>query len=223
MSDVLDLTQTPENQRLETLVAALEGLDAGNSREIHTGSNWDGLVPQLQQQHYGRFDWRPLEMGPERWIADLACLQPNEHCNAVAEVLSRDHRRCDSLYADAENSANEGNVEAMVLHGQRFLVAMTYHFRMEEELFFPTFEEKTGMRQGPTAVMRSEHEQMRNLMGQIEQAIGQKDADLFLKAGGTLLFVMQQHNVKEEQMLYPMADAHLGPDLESLLKKMQQL
>jgi hypothetical protein len=33
---------------------------------------------------------------------------------------------------------------------------------------------------------------------------------------------MQQHNVKEEQMLYPMSEAHLNP-AELLLQEVQRL
>ena len=217
----LDLTRTPENQRLETLLTALDGLVPGQSLEIQTGPNWDGLVAPLQEQRWGRFDWRPLEKGPERWLADLARLESGAR-DAICDFLSRDHQRCDTLYAATENAANEGDVATMMRLCQHFLVSMEHHFLMEETLFFPTFEETTGMTQGPTAVMRSEHEQMRNLMGQMRQASEKADADLLLKAGGTLMFVMQQHNVKEEQMLYPMADMHLGSDIGSLLKKMQQ-
>ena len=222
--DVLDLTHTPESQRLETLLIALDGLASGGILEVHTAPNWDGLVPRLQEQRWGHFDWRPLEEGPERWVADLVRLESVLHSSdSVRDFLSRDHQRCDTLYAAAENAANEEDTAAMVHFCQRFLVSMMHHFRMEEELFFPAFEEKTGMRQGPTTVMRSEHVQMRNLMDQMRQASEKQDADLLLKAGGTLMFVMQQHNVKEEQMLYPMADAHLGSDVASLLKKMQQI
>lgn len=220
----LDLTNTQEDQRLEMLLTALEGVSPGNSLEVHTGPNWDGMVPllqALQESHWGSFDWRPLEEGPEHWIADLARLQPGTPNNSISNFLTRDHQRCDTLYAKAENAANEEDLPAMTHFCQRFLVSMAHHFRMEEEVFFPTFEDKTGMRQGPTMIMRSEHEQMRNLMQQMRQAVEQGNADLLLKVGSTLVFVMQQHNVKEEQMLYPMADAHLGSDVELLLKKMQ--
>lgn len=219
----LNMTGTPDDQRMETLLSALDGLSVGESVEVHTGPDWDGLIPLLQAQRWGLFDWRPLEVGPERWRADLARLEPHPQRNTLTDFLSRDHHRCDTLYAAMENAANEENIEAMARLCRRFLVSMQHHFRMEEEAFFPTFEEATGMRQGPTMVMRSEHVQMRNLMDQMAQAAEAGGAERLLSAAGTLMFVMQQHNVKEEQMLYPMADTHLHADVESLLKKMQQI
>lgn len=219
---LLDLTGTPAEQKLDRLVAALNGLAAGSSLEVQTGPQWDGLVAGLQAQCWGRYDWRPLEEGPDRWLATLVSLEPNPRNNTIVQFFSRDHHRCDALYAEAENAANEGDNALMSLMCNRFIVSMAHHFRMEEEGLFPAFENATGMRQGPTMVMRSEHEQMRGLMRQMHQAAETGDAELLLKAGGTLLFVMQQHNVKEEQMLYPMSEAHLHP-AEPLLKEAQRL
>jgi len=34
---------------------------------------------------------------------------------------------------------------------------------------------------------------------------------------------MQQHNMKEEQMLYAMADAHLGAEVEAVIENMKAL
>ena len=141
----------------------------------------------------------------------------------ISAFMTEDHRRCDTLYADLENAAiNEDTEQAKDL-GQRFLESMAHHFEMEEKILFPAFEERTGMRQGPTMVMRMEHDQMRNLLGSLEQAAKAGNLDGILKAGGTLLFVMQQHNVKEEQMLYAMVDAHLGSEADTLIATMQAL
>jgi len=219
---LLDLTGLPAEQQLGSLVAALNGLAAGGSLEVQTGPQWDGLVAGLQAEHWGQFDWRPLEEGPDRWLAELVRLEASPRNGTIVDFFSRDHRRCDSLYADAENAAHAGDAKHMSMICYRFIASMAHHFRMEEEGLFPAFENATGMRQGPTMVMRSEHEQMRGLMRQMHQAADAGDADLLLKAGGTLLFVMQQHNVKEEQMLYPMSEAHLHP-AEPLLQEVQRL
>ncbi|MEO5363144.1 MAG: hemerythrin domain-containing protein [Magnetococcus sp. DMHC-8] len=220
--DTLDLTGLPAGQRLDALLAALDGLAVGHTLLVQTGPQWDDMVSGLQAQRWGHFDWQPLLEGPEQWLAALVRLESSPHNNTIVDFFSRDHHRCDTLYAEAENAANEGDTAAMARVGQWFLVAMSHHFRMEENGLFPAFENRTGMRQGPTMVMRSEHEQMRGLMRQMHQAAEAGDADLLLKAGGTLLFVMQQHNVKEEQMLYPMSEAHLQP-ADALLKEVQRL
>jgi len=48
---------------------------------------------------------------------------------------------------------------------------------MEERVMFLEFEQKTGMTQGPTAIMRHEHAQMRNLLAEMGKAIEAKDKD----------------------------------------------
>ena len=85
------------------------------------------------------------------------------------------------------------------------------HLAMEEEVLFPAFEEATGMHgAGPTVVMRMEHQQMRALLDTMGKAAETGNIDDVLGHGDTLLMLIQQHNRKEEGMLYPMADNALG-------------
>jgi iron-sulfur cluster repair protein YtfE (RIC family) len=43
----------------------------------------------------------------------------------------------------------------------------------------------------------------------------------YLGASETLNMLMQQHNIKEENMLYPMADRAMGADGEAVIHSMQ--
>jgi hemerythrin-like domain-containing protein len=100
---------------------------------------------------------------------------------------------------------------------------MEQHFAMEEEAMFPAFEERTGMSMGPTQVMRSEHVQMRELFQGMDNAVRARDADDYLGQSETLLMMMQQHNLKEEQILYPMADQALAGELDELIHRMDSM
>lgn len=77
---------------------------------------------------------------------------------------------------------------------------------------FPAFEQATGMTAGPTAMMRNEHEQMRAILDDMAAAIAANRFDRCLGQSGMLLMFMQQHNLKEENVLYPMADQALVAD-----------
>ena len=57
----------------------------------------------------------------------------------------------------------------------RFQDALLHHFAMEEEVMFPAFEARTGMTQGPTAVMRSEHRQMTDLLNRMSGRHGAQE------------------------------------------------
>ncbi len=97
---------------------------------------------------------------------------------------------------------------------------MERHFQMEETVLFPTFVEISGMLQGPTQVMRMEHQQMRNLLARMSEAVSNGDPEEILEVGETMMILMQQHNVKEEGIFYPMADQHLASYQEELIERM---
>lgn len=127
----------------------------------------------------------------------------------LTSCLLRHHKQCDDLFADAEGACADGDWEA----GSRLFLAMDAeierHFKGEEEVLFPAFEAATGMRFGPTEVMRDEHRKMRALLAAMKQAQERQDGDAFGGHADTLLVMMQQHNMKEENILYPMCDRAL--------------
>ncbi|MEI7536931.1 MAG: hemerythrin domain-containing protein [Comamonadaceae bacterium] len=135
------------------------------------------------------------------------------------QVLPDHHRHCDDLFVAAEESAQRGDWAAAAPAFKRFQDQMTAHFAAEEELLFPAFEAATGMSAGPTQMMRHEHEQMRSLLSQLAAACDAHDGDSYDGVGETLLMLMQQHNMKEENILYPMCDQALGAQAQSLAAK----
>ncbi|MGA8055334.1 MAG: hemerythrin domain-containing protein, partial [Burkholderiales bacterium] len=104
-----------------------------------------------------------------------------------------------------------------------FLNRMKRHFAMEEEVLFPAFEHETGMTSGPTEMMRHEHQEMRGLFDQMQAAIAAGDADEYLGLAETLLVMMQQHNRKEEEILYRMMDQALASEAASLLARFDEV
>ena len=61
---------------------------------------------------------------------------------------------------------------------------------------------------------------MRGMLYRMQSALEESDLDDFLGASETMLYLMEQHNMKEEQMLYPMADEAYGAETEELLKQL---
>lgn len=141
--------------------------------------------------------------------------------STINRFLAADHKRCDQLFAAAEAASAGGDWPGTEAAFGQFRDALLHHFSMEEDILFPTFEERTGMFSGPTRMMRMEHAQMRELLDRMAEAAGRGDGDGFLGEGETLLIVMQQHNIKEEQILYPMADQALAGESEHLVGLMR--
>lgn len=140
----------------------------------------------------------------------------------ITDFLHQDHVHCDELYLQAERQASDGDVAAAGKSFVAFAEAMDRHFAMEEQVLFPAFEDATGNTAGPTAVMRHEHEQMRGLFADMASALSQGLGDEFLAVADTLLVLMQQHNAKEERILYPMSDRILR-DTGEVIARMQAM
>jgi len=142
--------------------------------------------------------------------------------STIKEYLTLDHRKCDELFADMEYKASISLADAKEIV-EKFVAQTERHFQLEERIVFEEFEQKTGMTQGPTQIMRHEHSQVRNLMKELLDAISQNNKDKFFGTSETLMILMQQHNMKEEQMLYPLVQQHLDDDSDRIIEIMKTL
>lgn len=142
--------------------------------------------------------------------------------NTLTSALHEHHKHCDTLFADSEAAAADQDWPQCQARFIRFREEMENHFQTEEGLLFPAFESATGMSVGPTQMMRYEHAQMRELFEQMGNAAARRDGGEFAGAAETLLILMQQHNIKEENILYPMCDRGLAAQAETLAPRLQQ-
>ena len=92
------------------------------------------------------------------------------------------------------------------------------HHGKEEEFLFPALEAAGVQRDGgPIGVMLSEHEQGRKLVAEIKGAVarytsgGKSAAPDSQTAIADYVALLTQHIVKENTVLFPMADAKLTP------------
>lgn len=138
----------------------------------------------------------------------------------ISEFLGADHKRCDELFAITERSVEQGDWALAKTAFQDFSEAQVHHLAMEETVLFPAFEKATGSTNGPTSVMRAEHKQMLGLMEQMDDAIEKLNASNFFGNAETLNIMLQQHNMKEESMLYPMTDRALFAKCHEIIDAM---
>lgn len=143
--------------------------------------------------------------------------------STIKSYMTQDHRDCDELFSALENSVADGKWEEAKGRFPEFNDAMIRHFRMEEEVMFPVFEQKTGFVGGPTYVMTMEHNQMRQILEELSSALINEDRNRFLGLSETFMILVQQHNMKEEQMLYNMIDMHLRDENDAIMSEMQKL
>jgi hemerythrin-like domain-containing protein len=138
----------------------------------------------------------------------------------VTELLGADHDRLDALFEAAERLAGSGEFFEALERFHEFRSGLERHIELEEKLLFPAFEQVTGMPSGPTAVMRSEHVEIKSLLEEIEQALRQEETSELLGSAGELKQLLGDHNAKEENALYPMTDRALGAGVGELVRAM---
>ena len=139
---------------------------------------------------------------------------------SIPEFMTTKHRECDELFTEAEAAVAKADWSLALTKWQSFALELAEHFGQEEDTLFPKFEQATGMTAGPTQVMRMEHQQMRALVQDLDNALAAQDKDEYLGLSETLMVMMQQHNMKEEMMLYPMMAQNIT-DGEQIIAQFQ--
>ena len=141
----------------------------------------------------------------------------------LSSYMKADHRACDEVFANMENEVSDENWANATKLFEAFASDLNHHFNMEEEVMFPAFEAREAGHCNPTPVMIMEHTQMRNVLKQLREDLEAKNKEHFFGLSETLMMTMQQHNMKEEQMMYPMIDESLADEGEMLLDSMKEL
>ena len=123
----------------------------------------------------------------------------------ITALYEKDHDRLDELFKTFQTSKRSDFAKAKEAF-KEFKVGLQRHIVWEEELLFPMWEEKTGMiEDGPTPVMRFEHEQIKKLLEAIHQKVEQQNLESDQEEQA-LLNLLGSHNRKEEKALYPAID-----------------
>jgi len=221
MDNLLDLTGTPPDQTLTAIIDAFEKLSAEESVLVKSDGDFSAIMTEFQNQFWGKFDWRPRSVKEGDWSGYIVAT--SKPLTGIFPLMESHHKHCDTMYVNAENTLSGGDENEGKVLMEAFFWNMEMHFTREEKVLFPAFEDRTGMVQGPTQVMRTEHEQIRGVLAQIAQSLEAGDYQSIFDQSETMLILIQQHNSKEESILYPMIDQHLSDEVERLGKQIQLL
>lgn len=143
----------------------------------------------------------------------------------INDYMMNDHREVDAIFERARSAAASADWTTVERDGEMFLRRIEQHIVMEETVLFPAFDEASGMSgAGPSQMMCSEHALMRPMFAQMRAAAQSHDMAQYLQAANSVHEILQQHNMKEEQMMYPMADQALGQQgAQSLVRELKKL
>jgi hemerythrin-like domain-containing protein len=142
---------------------------------------------------------------------------------SIDEFLTQDHLACDQSFA-----VMEGFIAHMEYQRGRdaftiFANKLLYHFDREEKILFPSFEVRSKIVDGPTHQMKQEHDEMRHILKDMDQALTNENQDALLDLSEMLMSQMQQHNLVEEQMLYQLINNYFGSESILIVNQMQSL
>jgi uncharacterized protein (DUF2249 family)/hemerythrin superfamily protein len=221
---VIDVrTLAPEGRHPE-IFRSFDALPPGGAFVLVNDHDPKPVLEALQAERPGCFEWNVLEAGPTRWRIEVQ-RRPAPGPRGVGEHLGTDHRRLDGLFAETCELARRGAVEAAGVRFADFRAGLEHHIEAEEKVLFPAFEQATGMHgAGPTEVMRIEHIEIRRLMAEVAAALAAGGGERAREIAGRLEQVLRLHNMKEENVLYPMSD-HLAGDAgrDELVRRMQAI
>lgn len=205
---------------------AFDALKPGECLALLLGGPADEWLSAFQRARKGEFEWTPLpEKAGATRVEVLRRAAERGALRLVNEALSWDHDRLDALEARAFEARSESKLALAAELIADFAFGLRRHIRFEEELLFPEFEARFGFspEMGPTAVMRAEHREILDLLGQIEAGIGDAGSPVEGQRGA-LHGVLGDHNMKEEHVVYPGTDRALTPaESDALVARIQAL
>lgn len=128
---------------------------------------------------------------------------------SISSLMTHDHRNCDLAIEEMEQFASIKDFNESLNAFTKWQDVNLAHFNIEEEYLFPETINALGMKIPPIMVMEMEHQQIKKCLTEIELALRQEDMEKFQHLIETCLIMIQQHNMKEEQILYPIIDKAL--------------
>ena len=225
MESILDVRPLVPKERHAGIFNTFKELGPGDSFVLVNDHDPRPLLYQFQSEYTGEFEWWPLERGPEAWRVRVVKRETKTVERDVTDYMQADHSRLDKIL-EAFQEARKGEKwgEALIAF-KEFDMGLRRHIQAEEEVLFPLFEEKTGMTDGgPTFVMRMEHTDIRDFLEKIKAATEAKDGDAAAEATQMLTATLTDHNMKEEQILYPESDSFLSEaERKDFIRKAQVL
>lgn len=146
-------------------------------------------------------------------------VQPEDCMNAL-DLLKSDHDRVDDLI-DRFEAADERNAKREIFNELRGEIES--HAHVEETVFYPYFESKNDEFREIVSVSLEDHQEMRELIEEVQDALEQGSADQLEDSFDELASAIQGHVDEEETELFSMVEQECSSsELERLGDEMDQ-
>lgn len=152
-------------------------------------------------------------------------MKPIEDLKTEHEAVKITLKVLDRIGNETEKTGEISNPDHLeqLIEFFRIFVDKCHHGK-EEELLFPALEEVGVSREGgPIGVMLKEHQQGRDLVAKMNAALSQyakgnrEVVPDLIQYARAYIALLNQHIDKENNVLFPMADRHLGSEKQAEL------
>jgi hemerythrin superfamily protein len=141
----------------------------------------------------------------------------------ITECLKADHQRLDRLLDETFETVARGDLHGARLRFPEFARHLRDHMRFEEDFMFPIVERTICAADGPICVMRRDHREIEDRLAGMQAALYLGDVDALRAEHEALVLTLENHNGREERVLYPAIDRVLDDAARSRLVEDIQL
>ena len=212
--EVLDCGRMTASALRDAVLEAFDSLAPGERFRLVGTQPATAALEALRRERRGAFEWSPVHEGPSSWRVDVERrAAPVGSRREVTEALVWDHARLDAMEAAAFEARARGHLPRAREIFTDFAHGLRRHIDFEEQLLFPAFEQRCRLEggNGPSAVMRAEHRAITALLFVMEREIDDATAPIELSRA-ELRRIQRDHDLKEEQILYPALDRMLDKE-----------
>lgn len=140
--------------------------------------------------------------------------------DTICDYLSHDHQLCDTLFMQTQASIDRHDWAEGAAGFRRFDNVLRQHIRMEEKVLFPAFLRSMRQADIPISMLHVEHLRIQALLDRMSGALQRLDAVNFFLHAETMTMLLEQHHMKEEEMLYPLLDKILLDRRQAIIRAM---
>ncbi len=136
--------------------------------------------------------------------------------------LVHDHTQFEVLLRQCRDAAEIEDWWALEQAFNEMVKELKQHMAQEEEVLFPAYEARTYAPHTPTSSLRSEHDQIVQLIHDTARIIMAREPEDTLEALVYLESLMIKHHEKEEDIFLPMASHILFDEREELSRRLDE-
>lgn len=126
--------------------------------------------------------------------------------DTICDHMIHGHNRCDRYFDQLQICVGQRRWSEAGASLRLFEGSLDRHMRMEEDVLFPIVLESMRHADGPVVMLRLEHRHIHAMLERMSDAVARLAAVDFFLHVETFTLLMQQHQLKEEGMLYPLLD-----------------